>query len=405
MKVENFIANRFLNEQNTKFSQTALRLSVLSIALGLMVMILAVSIVTGFQESIRDKIATFEGHIRISNYDFNNSMELPPIETDSSLENIIENHNGIKSISPFAQKGGIIKANKIVQGCVLKGIDETYDWSFFNHWIIKGKTPNILKDKKSKEILISQSMANKLQLNVDSSFLVYFMQEPPRIRKFTVCGIYQSGFPDFDNKIIYGDIKQIRKLNKWSDTQISGYEVFVDNFSEMEEQTHWIHQEISYDLKAQNINTRYLFIMDWLNLLDTNVFFILGLMVLISGVGMIATLLILILEKTKFIGTMKAIGATNKSIRKIFLIHGLHISVKGLLYGNIIGIGLALLQKYFNFIPLDPNTYYMSSVPINIDILVLLLLNIGVISIIAIMMWLPSHIISSITPVKALRYN
>ena len=368
-------------------------------------MILAVSIVTGFQESIRDKIATFEGHIRISNYDFNNSMELPPIETDSSLETTIKSHNGIKSISPIALKGGIIKANKTVQGCVLKGIDETYDWSFFNNWIIKGKTPAIVKYKKSKEILISQNMANKLQLDVDSSFLVYFMQDPPRIRKFIISGIYQSGFPDFDNKIIYGDIKQIRKLNKWSDTQISGYEIFIDDFAEMEAQTHWIHQEINYDLKAQNINTRYIFIMDWLNLLDTNVFFILGLMVLISGVGMIATLLILILEKTKFIGTMKSLGATNQSIRKIFLIHGLHISTKGLMYGNIFGIGIALLQKYFNIIPLDPNTYYMSSVPINIDIPILLILNIGVISIIALMMWLPSHIISSITPVKALRFN
>ncbi len=368
-------------------------------------MILAVSIVTGFQERVRDKIATFEGHIRISNYDFNSSMELSAIEKDSNLESTINSHKGIKSISPFAIKGGIIKANNIVQGCLLKGIDETYDWSFFNSWIIKGRTPNIKKDNKSKEILISQSTANKLHLDVDSSFLVYFMQDPPRIRKFNICGIYQSGFPDFDNKMIYGDIKQIRKLNKWSDTQFSGYEIYVNNYSEMNELTQWIHQEISYDLKAQDINTRYLFIMEWLNLLDTNVFFILGLMVLISGVGMIATLLILILEKTKFIGTMKAIGATNKSIRKIFLIHGIHISIKGLLYGNVIGIGIALLQKYFNIIPLDPNTYYMSSVPINIDIPILLLLNIGVISIIAIMMWLPSHIISSITPVKALRYN
>ena len=405
MNIESFIANRFLKESSSRFSQTALRLTVLSIALGLMVMILSVSIVTGFQNSIRDKIATFDGHIRISNYDFNNSLELSPIESDTSLEESIRTHNGIKSISSFGVKGGIIKAHSIVQGCVLKGIDENYDWSNFQDWIISGRTPNIDKNKKTNEILISKKTADKLQLDIDSSFLVYFMQDPPRIRKFTICGIYQSGFPDFDNRFIYGDIKHIRKLNKWSNTQISGYEILIDKFNDMDAQTRWINEEISYDLKAQNINTRYVFIMDWLNLLDTNVFFILGLMVMISGVGMIATLLILILEKTKFIGTMKAMGATNKSIRKIFIIHGIHLSIRGLLLGNIMGIGLALIQKYFNIISLDPNTYYMTSIPINLDLTILLLLNVGVVSIISIMMLAPSYIISSITPIKALRFD
>ena len=405
MNIEKFIAKRFLKESSSRFSQTALRLSVLSIALGLAVMILAVSIVTGFQNSIRDKIATFDGHIRITNYDFNNSIELPPIEIDTNLENTLLSHKGIKSISTFAFKGGIIKANKIVQGCVLKGIDQNYNWELFDSWIIKGRKPNIKADKKSKEIIISKNIANKLKLDVDSSFLVYFMQEPPRIRKFIISGIYQSGFPDFDNKIIYGDIKQIRKLNRWNDNQISGYEVIIDNYGNMEDQTMWIHHEIDYNLKAKNINTRYAFLMDWLNLLDTNVFFILGLMILISGVGMVATLLILVLERTKFIGTMKAIGANNKSIRKIFLIHGLHLSIRGLLYGNIIGVGIALLQQYFQLVPLEAEVYYMTSIPINLNIFYILGLNIGVISIITIMMWLPSLIISNITPIKALRFD
>jgi len=405
LNIERFIANRFLKESHTKFSQTALRLSTLSIALGLMVMILSVSIVTGFQNNIRNKIATFDGHIRITNYDFNNSLELAPITIDTALENTLSKHHGIKSISTFGVKGGIIKANNIVQGCVLKGIDENYDWSLFNDWIIEGRIPNIISDKKSTEILISKNIANKLNLDIDSSFLVYFMQDPPRIRKFTICGIYQSGFPDFDNRFIYGDIKQIRKLNKWDNNQISGYEILIDNFNKMEAQTKWIHKEIDYNLKAQNINTRYSFIMDWLDLLDTNVFFILGLMVMISGVGMIATLLILILEKTKFIGTMKAIGATNNSIRKVFLLYSIHLSIRGLLLGNLLGIGLALLQKYFHFISLDAETYYMTSIPINIDIPIILLINTGVIIVIGLMMLGPSRIISSISPVKALRFE
>jgi len=405
LNIERFIANRFLKESSSRFSQTALRLSVLSIALGLMVMILSVSIVTGFQNSIRTKIATFDGHIRITNYDFNNSLDLPPIDSDTLLEMSILNHNGIRSISSFGVKGGIIKAHNIVQGCVLKGIDENFDWTKFKSWIISGRTPNIVPNKKSNEILISKNIADKLQLNIDSSFLVYFMQDPPRIRKYTICGIYQSGFLDFDSRFIYGDLKHIQKLNKWNNNQISGYEIFIDNFDDMGTQTRWINDEISYDLNAQNINTRYNFIMDWLNLLDTNVFFILGLMIMISGVGMIATLLILILEKTKFIGTMKALGATNKSIRKIFILHGIHLSIRGLVLGNILGIGIALLQNYFHFITLDPNTYYMSSIPININIISILILNIGVISIISLMMLAPSYIISSITPIKALRFD
>ncbi|MCK5847341.1 MAG: ABC transporter permease [Bacteroidales bacterium] len=405
MNIEDFIAKRFLKESNTKFSQTALRLSILSIALGLMVMILSVSIVTGFQNSIRNKIAAFDGHIRITNYDFNNSLELAPINTDTALENKIKNHSGIKSISAIGMKGGIIKAHNIVQGCVLKGIDENYNWSLFEDWIVKGRTPSLSSTKKSNEILISKNNANKLKLDIDSSILVYFMQDPPRIRKFTICGIYQSGFPDFDNRIIYGDLKHIRKLNKWDNNQISAYEVIIDDFKNMDAQTEWIHKEIKYDLKAQNIKTRYGFIMDWLNLLDTNVFFILGLMVMISGVGMIATLLILILEKTKFIGTMKALGATNKSIRKIFLLHAMHLSIRGLILGNALGIGLALIQKYFHIISLEAETYYMTSIPININIVTILLINFGVIVVIGLMMLGPSRIISNITPIKALRFE
>lgn len=405
LNIEDFIAKRFLKESNTKFSQTALRLSILSIALGLMVMILSVSIVTGFQNSIRNKIAAFDGHIRITNYDFNNSLELAPINTDTALENKIKNHSGIKSISAIGMKGGIIKAHNIVQGCVLKGIDENYNWSLFEDWIVKGRTPSLSSTKKSNEILISKNNANKLKLDIDSSILVYFMQDPPRIRKFTICGIYQSGFPDFDNRIIYGDLKHIRKLNKWDNNQISAYEVIIDDFKNMDAQTEWIHKEIKYDLKAQNIKTRYGFIMDWLNLLDTNVFFILGLMVMISGVGMIATLLILILEKTKFIGTMKALGATNKSIRKIFLLHAMHLSIRGLILGNALGIGLALIQKYFHIISLEAETYYMTSIPININIVTILLINFGVIVVIGLMMLGPSRIISNITPIKALRFE
>ncbi len=368
-------------------------------------MILSISIVTGFQNNIRNKIAAFDGHIQISQYNFNNSMELPPIKRDSSLERAIKNHKGIKSISTFAYKGGIIKAGKVIQGCVFKGTDSHYNWEAFAPWIKQGRIPQYNDSTKSNEVMISQSMADKLHLSIDSNILVYFMQDPPRIRKFNISGIYQSGFPDFDNKFIFGDIKHIQKLNKWTKNQVAGYEILLDDFSSMDKQTKWVYDELNYNLKALNLNQRYPFIMDWLKLLDTNVYFILGLMILISGIGMISTLLILILEKTQFIGSIKAMGATNKSIRKIFVYHSIYLSIRGLLLGNIIGIGLALLQKYYKIIPLDASTYYMDAIPINLNVISILLLNVGVLAIIALIMWWPSHIISRISPIKALRYE
>lgn len=368
-------------------------------------MILSVSIVTGFQKSIREKIAAFDGHIQISQYDFNNSMELPPIKRDKGLELLIKNHKGIKSISSFAYKGGIIKANGIIQGCVFKGVDKNYDWDAFKSWIISGKPLQVNDSIRSNDVIISQTMAKKLGIKINEYFLVYFMQEPPKVRKFKAIAFYHSGFPDFDNKFIFGDLKQIQKLNRWDSSQIAGYEIMLDDFNDMDKQTKWIYDEIDYNLKALNLNQRYPFIMDWLNLLDTNVYFILGLMIMISGIGMIATLLILILEKTKFIGSMKALGAQNSSIRKIFIYHSIYLSIKGLLIGNIIGIGLAVIQKYLKVIPLDASTYYMDAIPINLNPIHILLLNLGVLFIIAIIMWAPSHIISKISPVKALRYE
>jgi lipoprotein-releasing system permease protein len=405
LNFEFFISRRFLKENKKKFSQTALNLSVLSIALGLAVMILSVSIVTGFQESIRNKIAAFEGHIQVSQYDYNNSMELPPIYRNTETESLIKNHDGIKSISSFAYKGGIIKSNGIIQGCVFKGVDKGYDWDSFKDWIIAGEKLALNDSTRSNDVIISKSIADKMGIGINDNFIVYFMQEPPRVRKFKAIALYESGFPDFDNKFILGDLKQIQRLNKWEKNQIAGYEIMLNDFGEMDKQTEWIYNEIDYNLKALNLNQRYPFIMDWLNLLDTNVYFILGLMIIISGIGMVATLLILILEKTRFIGSLKAMGATNSSIRKIFIYHSIYLSIRGLFLGNVIGIGLAAAQKYYKLIPLDASTYYMNAIPINLNLVHILLLNIGVLFIISLIMWAPSHIISRITPVKALRYE
>jgi lipoprotein-releasing system permease protein len=382
-----------------------IRLAILSIALGLSVMILSVSIVIGFQKAVRQKVSGFDAHIQISGFSNNNSYEQSSIDRNQDFVSEIKDMNGVRNIQVYAKKGGILKANNTIQGVMMKGVGNDYDWSNIDKWLQNGKTPQYSDSTRSKEIVVSKNIASKLKLKVGDAVLMYFIQDPPRVRKFNIVGIYHSGLEEFDGRYIFGDIQQIQRLNKWDKNQVAGFEVMIDDYDDMERLTADVNDAIGYDLIAKNIRQRYPFIMDWLNLLDTNVYFILGLMVLISGITMMGTILILILEKTNMIGTLKALGATNKSIRKIFIFNALYLIGRGLILGNIIGIGLASIQYFFKVIPLDADTYYMDTIPIYFNFTYLLLLNIGTIIITALMMLWPSHIISTISPIKALRFD
>jgi len=405
LNLERYISRKILSKDKSNFSRPVIRLAILSIALGLSVMILSVSIVIGFQKTVRQKVSGFDAHIQISGFSNNNSYEQPPISRDQVPIAEIKAIKGVKSIQVYAQKGGILKAHKTIQGVMMKGVGSDYDWSNIRHWMFAGRCPKYNDTTRSKEIVISRNIAQKLKLKVGEPVLMYFIQDPPRVRKFIVSGIYHSGLEDFDSRFIIGDIQQIQKLNKWKKNQIAGYEVILDDYEQLEPITAKVNDAIGYDLIAKNIRQRYPFIMDWLNLLDTNVYFILGLMVLISGITMMATILILILEKTNMIGTLKAMGANNKSIRKIFIYNAIYLIGRGLILGNIIGIGLAAIQYFFKIIPLDPNTYYMDTVPIYFNFAYLIILNIGTILITVLMMLWPSHIVSRISPIKALRFD
>ena len=405
MNLEYYISKKILSRDKNNFSRPVIRLSILSIALGLSVMILSVSIVIGFQKTVREKVAGFDAHIQITGFSDNESYETASINRNQDFVDDIRKIKSVTNIHAYAQKGGILKANTTIQGVMMKGIGSDFNWSNVDDWLVSGKHPNYNDSTRSKEIVISQNIANKLNVKVGDAVLMYFIQEPPRVRKFFISGIYHSGIEEFDSRFIIGDIQQIQKLNKWNHSQIAGFEVMIDDYDKMDEVTAKINELIGYDLIAKNIRQRYPFIMDWLNLLDTNVYFILGLMVLISGITMMGTILILILEKTNMIGTFKALGATNKSIRKIFIYNALYLIGSGLILGNIIGIGLAAIQYFFNVIPLDAETYYMDTIPIYFNFGYLLLLNIGTILITSLMMLWPSHIISKISPIKALRFD
>ncbi len=409
-----FIARRLIRERRhgAAFSRPINVIAIIGIALGLAVMIMAVSILTGFKQQIRDKVAGFGAHIQVVNFDANISYETVPVTADIPLISKISSQPGVKTVQVFATKAGIIKTDDNMQGVVLKGIGSDYDWSFFSTNLVEGEVVTVTDTARTDNVLISKKISDMLGLKLGDSFSMFFVQDPPRMRKFTITGIYETSLEEFDKTYLFCDIEHIRRLNGWESNQVSGFEIFINDFTELDMVTDAIRDAIGYrvaddeeQLKVTNIRSRYPQIFDWLDFQDTNVIIILTLMILVAGFNMISGLLILILEKTNMIGILKAMGAENKLIRNIFLYQASWLTVKGLFWGNVIGIGLALLQQETGMISLDPSSYYLKSVPVNIDILHILILNAGTMAAIIIMLLIPSQLIARITPVKAIRYD
>jgi lipoprotein-releasing system permease protein len=375
-------------------------------------MILAVAILTGFKQQIRDKVAGFGAHIQVVNFDANLSYETVPISSDQPFVDKIINHPGIKSVQVFATKAGIIKTDDNIQGVVLKGIDSDYDWSFFSSNLVEGDVVRVSDSARTDNVLISKKVADMLGLKLGDSFSMFFVQDPPRMRKFTIAGIYETSLEEFDKTYLFCDIDHIRRLNGWGEKQVSGFEIFINDFDELDPMTEVVRDAVGYrvaedeeQLKVTNIRNRYPAIFDWLGFQDTNVIIILILMILVAGFNMISGLLILILEKTNMIGILKAMGAGNKLIRNVFLYQAAWLTAKGLFWGNIIGLGLAVLQLKTGMFSLDPSSYYLKSVPINLDPVHIILLNAGTMLAIILMLLIPSQLIARVTPVKAIRYD
>jgi len=408
MKFELFITRHIIGKEKENLSRPAVRIGILSIALGLSVMILSIAILTGFQKEIREKVSGFSAHITITSYDFNKSLESTPVLINQPFYPFLDTLDGIKHIQVFATKGGIMKADEQMEGVILKGVGRDFDWSILEKWIISGELPVYVDSVRSTEILISSLIADKLGFRVGDDVRMYFVtegQKQPRGRKFTVAGIYSSGFEDFDAHYIYGDIRQIQRLNNWNENMVSGFEVFVDDFSKVEEIGQELKSYIGYHLKSETVKQTEEQIFSWLELQDMNVIVIVVLMVVVAGFSMISALLILILEKTNMIGILKALGSSNTSIRRIFIMNAAYIIGIGLLWGNVIGIGLCLLQSYFSIIPLPVESYYVSTVPIHLSWGYILLLNGGTFIFCTLMLVLPSFVITRITPVKAIRFK
>jgi len=413
MNLEYFIAKRlfFKRSHREKKSEPATKIAIIGIAVGLAVMLIAWAVVMGFRREVRDKVIGINSHIQITSYYSNLTYEMNPVDASDDFMDSLRSVPGVRHVQRLFTKPGMIKTENDFQTVVFKGADKDFDKAFLSSQLVEGSFPDY--SKPSNDVLISEYLSKLLKLKLGDSFLVYFLKaESVSARKFRICGIYNSHFSEFDKYFLIADARHVQHLNKWSESQAGGVEIFVkniDRFNETEEgvyakMVHAAHKQADtfYMKNLYEMNPE---LFSWLNLLDTNVWLILILMVFVSGFNIISGLLILILEHTNLIGMLKAMGANNRSIRKIFVYLSTFLIGKGLLWGNLIGLGCCLIQNYFHVVHLNPSTYYVDFVPIELDWFYIVALNVGTVLISLAVVLIPTALISRIKPVKAIKFD
>jgi lipoprotein-releasing system permease protein len=410
LKFEFLLAKRIISTKAYKSSISApiIKIGIIAIALSVIVMLISISTGIGLQNEIRDKVSAFNGHIIISNFDSNNSDESnTPITVDNDLLMVVNSIYNIKSVNQTALKFGIIRTSDNFDGLLFKGVDSTYNWNNISDYLIEGFVPKISKSI-SDEVLISDNLSKKLNLNIDDSFQMIFsrnLESKATIRKFNIVGLFDSGFNEIDDNIIFGDIKHLRRINKWKDDQSGALEVFINDFSLINETTKNIYLSTPSSYNTVNVKQRYSSIFDWIKIFDKNIIAILFIMVVVCSINIISVLLVLILERTNMIGILKSIGANNKSIKIIFLIIVSYIISLGLIIGNVVGLGLLFIQNQFSIIKLDPEIYYASKVPVYLSFDYILLLNFFTFLVCLLSVLLPSYLISKISPVNSIKFR
>lgn len=414
MNLEYFIAKRihFEKKGEKNVSRPAVRIATIGIAVGVAVMLIAIAVVIGFKQEIRNKTIGFGSHIQITNFDNNNSYEMQPIRMSDTLQNQLKAIPNVRHIQRFVTKPGIIKTENDFQGMILKGVGPEFDWSFFKSNLLEGDILNLNDSTPVNEAIISKSIADMMGLKLGDSFLTYFLQDQIRARKFTVKGIYSTNFADYDKLFVITDIRIAQRLNGWDQEYFSGMEILITDFNYLDGVSNQVYALAANRFDAegngyfiQTIRQLNPQIFSWLDLLDMNVWVILLLMLAVAGFNMISGLLILILEKTNMIGILKSYGAGNWSIRKIFLYESIFLIGKGMLWGNIIGLLICFVQYQFKIFPLDPVSYYTSTVPITFNWLYIVLLNAGTLIVSVLMLIGPSYLITKISPAAIMRYE
>lgn len=413
MNLEYFIAKRLIKGKEHKISISApiIKIAIAAIALGVIMMLIAIATGVGLKHKIREKITAFNGHIQIYNYDNNASeVSVVPVSLEQEFYPEFKNISGISHVQAVATKGGIIRLEDTFEGIIAKGIGTDFNGNVFKEYIIEGVMPNYNGDLNN-DALVSKIMANRLQLKIGDTFPAIFLKDDdpskiPNQRKFKVAGIYDSGFEEFDGTYIFVDIRHIQRMNKWETNEIGNFEVFLDDFDTIKEKSNEIYGQTLSNLDTQNITDKYYKIFEWIGLFDFNIAIIIGIMILVGGINMITALLVLILERTQMIGVLKALGSSNWSIRKIFLYNAAYLIAVGLFWGNLIALGFLWAQeKYHLFKFPNPEEYYIEYIPVHLDFFSVFLLNIGVLLLCLLMLLLPSYIITKISPVKAIKYE
>lgn len=411
MNFELFIANRLTKSQEYKNSVSSpiIKIAITAIALGIVMMLVSIATGVGLKKKIREKVAGFNGHLIISNFDNNQSKTTQkPISIQQKFYPDAQQLKGVKHIQVFATRPGIIRTTTSFEGIVLKGVGADYDWSFFKEYLLDGTTP-VYGEKRSREVFVSKVISDRMQLKVGDTFDTFFVKQKPNSlpnrRVFKVVGVYDTGFDEFDKNLVIGDIQQVQKLNSWKTDQVGGFEVFIDEFEELEAISREIYQDIDATLDSKNLFEQFPQIFEWLKLFDGNIAVIVIIMILVAGINMITTLLVLILERTQLVGVLKTMGTNSWSVRKIFLYNASYIVFRGLIIGNSVGLLLLFLQYKFEWITLDPKNYYVHVAPVYITFYQVVLLNLGTLLLCFIMMLLPSVIISKISPAKSVKFS
>lgn len=411
MNLEYFIAKRLITAKDYKSSISApiIKIAISAIAIGIIMMMVSVATGIGLQQKIREKVSAFNGQIIISNYDNNNSeITLIPISKKQDFYPNFKSVPEVSHIQAVASKAGIIRTENAFEGIVFKGVGADYNWNNIKEYLVEGKLPDFSKTL-NEEVIISRFLADRLNLKLGDSFNTFFIKEEqgklPNSRRFKIAGIFSSGFQDFDATYIIGDIRHIQRINKWTPDQVGAFEVFVKDFTTIKETGNQIYEQISSNLDTKTITEKYSYIFDWLQLFDFNIIVILAIMILVATINMVVALLVLILERTQMIGILKALGANNWTVRKVFLYNAFYLIVRGLFWGNLIGIILLLIQQQFGIIHLNPENYYVNQAPVYLNWGYIALLNLLTITVCFVVLLIPSYIITKISPVKAIRFD
>lgn len=406
MNAATFISKRIFSLSKENLSSTVMRIAVASVALGIAIMLISIAVVVGFKNQIRDKVIGFVAPIHIQALNQNESIEETPFLFDSVLNARLDKPF-ITEMHKTANKAGIIKTDDEIQAVVLKGVDFEYNWKYIDSYLVGGEIPQYTENERSNDVVISNIIAHKMNLNVGDPVRIWFVdtEMKARGRKFNVKGIYETGLQECDERFVYCDLNQIRRLNGWDNGEIGHLEIWVDNEALINEYNSQIYYSIPTELVSYSAMESYPQIFDWLELQDMNVVIIIVLMLLVAGITIISMLLIIILERTSTIGLLKAMGASNGLIRSIFLRRSCRILLIGMAIGDVIGIGLCLIQKLFNIISLSPESYYLSAVPIELNIWHIIILNVGTMILWVMMLLLPTMLINNVRPSKSIRFE